>query len=96
VSRSGLMKVVEKVRFGNLHPPIVRGLPKDVRLILFDELVFFVCSVLGLLSRFNTPRWLVLLWLPLYLVDLGASLICDWVDVLRLESFLGAHVDLFL
>jgi len=34
VSNSGLMGVVEKVRFEDLHPSIVRGLSGDMRLFV--------------------------------------------------------------
>ena len=34
VSRFGLMGVVEKVRFGDLHPSIVHGLTGGVRLFV--------------------------------------------------------------
>jgi hypothetical protein len=34
VSRSGLMGVVEKVRFGDLHPSIVSGLAGGARLFV--------------------------------------------------------------
>jgi hypothetical protein len=55
VSRSWLMGVVEKVRFGDLQPYIVRGFSGRCVFLSFGGLVCFVCSVIGLLGRFHTP-----------------------------------------
>ena len=53
VSRSGLMGVVEKVIFGDLHPSVVLGLTWDVRHFFFSGFMFFVCIRQMLLDRFR-------------------------------------------
>jgi len=54
VCRSGLMGVVEKVRFGDLHPSTVFVLTWRVCVFLFfSKFVFFVCIMLGLAGQFR-------------------------------------------
>ena len=54
MSRSGFMGVVEKLRFGDLHPSFVRGLSGGARLFILLWVYFLFCIVLGLPGRFRT------------------------------------------
>ena len=54
MSRSGLMGVVEKVRFGDLHPSVVLGLTWGVRrfvLLWVCVLCLYCAKAVGPLSR---------------------------------------------
>ncbi len=53
VSRSGLMGVVAKVRFGDLYPSTVFVLTWMCVFLFFPEFMFSICIMLGLAGHFR-------------------------------------------